>query len=225
MICPQCNTDNGSQGNECYRCGADLGPQLVSQGPAAGVFAFDKYLLNQKVLSFKDKYHVFDEFGNKLLYVEREAWKVMPKLHFFTDESKNVPVMSIMSKPKGFFDMGYKLHLVLPDGQPLAIFRKDWIRGMFFQRLWHVLDANGDVIGKAEEDSVLLGLIRRYLPFGEWIRTNFNIFLGSRQVGTFNRKFTIIDKYVLDLTQDHTRSLDRRIALGLCVLLDTAEKR
>ena len=47
----------------------------------------------------------------------------------------------------------------------------------------------------------------------------------ERLLGEFNRKFTLLDRYVLDLTHDPTRGLDRRLALALGVMLDTGERR
>jgi len=44
-------------------------------------------------------------------------------------------------------------------------------------------------------------------------------------VGEFNRKFTLLDRYVLDLKADGARVLDRRVALALGVMLDTGERR
>jgi hypothetical protein len=44
-------------------------------------------------------------------------------------------------------------------------------------------------------------------------------------LGELNRKFTLFDKYVLDLTHDPQRTLDRRVALALGVMLDTGEGR
>ena len=43
--------------------------------------------------------------------------------------------------------------------------------------------------------------------------------------GEFNRNFTVLDRYVLDLTRDRPRLIDRRIAIALGVLLDTGEHR
>ena len=48
---------------------------------------------------------------------------------------------------------------------------------------------------------------------------------GGQVVGEFNRKFTILDRYVLDLSNDSTRALDRRVALAMGVMLDTGERR
>ena len=43
--------------------------------------------------------------------------------------------------------------------------------------------------------------------------------------GEFNRKFTLFDRYVLDLSADADRTFDRRIALAVGVMLDTGERR
>jgi hypothetical protein len=44
-------------------------------------------------------------------------------------------------------------------------------------------------------------------------------------LGEFNRKFTLLDRYVLDLSRDRSNYLDRRIAIALGVMLDTGERR
>jgi hypothetical protein len=48
---------------------------------------------------------------------------------------------------------------------------------------------------------------------------------GGQVVGEFNRKFTLLDRYVLDLTRDSARALDRRVAVAMGVMLDTGERR
>ena len=59
------------------------------------------------------------------------------------------------------------------------------------------------------------------------LRTNFLILRGSSDdiVGEFKRKFTILDRYVLDMSADPQRLVDRRIALALGLMLDTGERR
>ena len=44
-------------------------------------------------------------------------------------------------------------------------------------------------------------------------------------LGCFDRKFSAYQNYVLDMTSDSERVIDRRIAAALGVLLDTAETR
>jgi hypothetical protein len=80
----------------------------------------------------------------------------------------------------------------------------------------------------AREDSIILSLLRRLLgPLFGFLRTNFIIQAqGSEDVlGEFKRKFTILDRYVLDMSADPQRTVDRRVALALGVMLDTGERR
>jgi hypothetical protein len=44
-------------------------------------------------------------------------------------------------------------------------------------------------------------------------------------IGEFNRKFSLFDKYVLDMSADRSLELDRRMAVALAVMLDTGERR
>jgi len=74
----------------------------------------------------------------------------------------------------------------------------------------------------------VLSLLRRIIgPFLGFLRTNFVLVRGADAeiFGEFNRKFTLLDRYVLDLSADPARTFDRRIAVALGVMLDTGERR
>lgn len=112
-------------------------------------------------------------------------------------------------------------------GRALATFRKNHFYNIIRKR-WEVRSLSGVVVAMAKEDSIFKSILRRVLgPMMGLLRTNF-VFMhpsGSPLYGAFNRTFTILDRYVLDLTVDSQRKLDRRIALALGVLLDTGERR
>jgi len=112
-------------------------------------------------------------------------------------------------------------------GKPLAKLAKNWLYNMFRKR-WYVYEPGGSLAYLAKEDSIILSLLRRLLgPFFGLLRTNFIILQPGSEtvVGEFKRKFTILDRYVLDMTPDRQRLVDRRIALALGVMLDTGERR
>jgi uncharacterized protein YxjI len=111
-------------------------------------------------------------------------------------------------------------------GETLARFRKRYLHNLLRKR-WDVLDAAGGTLAVAIEDSVILSLLRRVLgPLFGILRTNFVLQTPDGQVmGEFNRKFTLLDRYVLDLSADPERTIDRRVALALGVMLDTGERR
>ena len=120
--------------------------------------------------------------------------------------------------------------VVTASGLTLARLRKEYIHNVFRKR-WYVETPAGQRTAMAIEDSIVLSLLRRVLGslFG-LLRTNF-IFVhvdpmaGGAVFGEFNRKFTIFDRYVLDLTSDPEQRLDRRVGLALGVMLDTGEGR
>ncbi len=116
--------------------------------------------------------------------------------------------------------------VITSTGETLARLRKEYVHNVVRKR-WYIDGPDGRTMGKAIEDSIVLSLLRRVLgSFFGLLRTNFLI-VGEQDdlLGEFNRKFTILDRYVLDLTADTERRLDRRIALALGVMLDTGERR
>ena len=117
--------------------------------------------------------------------------------------------------------------VLLPDATPLARLRKHYLHNLVRKR-WYAETPGGEVLAVAMEDSIVLSLLRRVLGtlFGV-LRTNFVIHRapGGDVIGEFNRKFTLRDRYVLDMTADVEHSLDRRIAFALGVMLDSGERR
>ena len=54
---------------------------------------------------------------------------------------------------------------------------------------------------------------------------NFDILVGGEKIGAMDRKFQLRDRYVLDLSGDTDRKLDRRLAVALAIGLDTLQNR
>ncbi len=83
----------------------------------------------------------------------------------------------------------------------------------------------------ARERSPVLAILRRVIDFvpdyGGLIPIpyNFDISSGDRVIGRMDRKFKLRDQYVLDLSGDPEKSLDRRLAIALAIGLDTLQNR
>ena len=112
-------------------------------------------------------------------------------------------------------------------GQRLGVLRKNYLYNIFRKR-WQILGPTGRPLSIVQEDSIILSLLRRVLgPLFGLLRTNF-VFKqpsGERELGEFKRKFTILDRYVLDMQADRLRMLDRKLAVAAAVMLDTGERR
>ncbi|HEY7194868.1 MAG TPA: hypothetical protein VH439_14095 [Gemmatimonadales bacterium] len=154
------------------------------------------------------------------------ALSVKRHVTFYRDESKREKLLTILQDKK-FQPITMTYTIRDARGRPIAKFGKNWLFNAIRKR-WYVWNARGDLLFLAKEDSVILSLLRRLIgPLFGLLRTNF-IFLpaGTEDViGEFKRKFTILDRYVLDMTGDPQRLMDRRIAIALGVMLDTGERR
>ena len=150
------------------------------------------------------------------------------EIKFYRDESASDQVLEVMPEKK-FELITARFTLLDEQGEPLARFHKNYLYNLI-RRRWVVTTPEGEPLCYATEDSLILSLLRRFLgPMFGLLRTNFVIYEGDgseqRLLGEFQRKFTLLDRYALDLKADRTRLLDRRVAIALGVLLDTGEKR
>lgn|GEM_PF-4844400 len=107
-------------------------------------------------------------------------------------------------------------------GKSLATFRKNYIDSLFRTK-WHCHDSQGKYLFSAVEDSLIMGLLRRYLNLGQFIPLHF-IFSksGGKTFGNFIRRYSIRDKYKLDFNAQTT---DGWLMVASSILLDTGEKR
>jgi uncharacterized protein YxjI len=273
--CPTCGevaVAGGSAAKGAFS--ADLDP----------VFQRDKFLLRQKHLAIGEKYYVWDEQGEVLLFVERPAHflqslvalfgaigalivvggglgalasvmpagnaqgivgivaglgglaaclvaaiALSPKRHvnFYRDDTKSRPMLTVLQDKKA--QLITATYTVLDvNSKPIARLQKNYLYNIFRKR-WYIVEAESDrVIALALEDSLILSMLRRLIgPMLGLLRTNFIITEGEsdRVIGEFNRKFTLLDRYVLDMTPDRGQHLDRRVAVALGLMLDTGEKR
>lgn len=143
-------------------------------------------------------------------------------VHFYRDDSKQEPLLAVRQDQKLVF-LTHRYTVEEPDGRPLARFSKNVLTDVF-RKKWRVSAPDGRLLWEAKEDSVLLALVRRFLT--RLVPLCFIFCLpGGQVVAEFNRKFTLLDRYVLDLTRDSARALDRRLALAMGVMLDTGERR
>lgn len=244
-------------------------------------FARDRFLLRQQHLALNERYDVWDDQGNQVLFIERPsnlASSLLAALAaglvfivccgsfaalgstmgetalggfivagfllgaaaafitavalvrkrdvtIYRDHDKAEALLHIR-QDKVFELMRASFTVVDAGGVVLARMRKNYLWNLV-RRRWQVLDGGGRPLCRVLEDSIILSLLRRLLGslFG-LLRTNFIILaVDGRVLGRFNRTFTLLDRYVLDLADDPERQLDRRLALAIGVMLDTGERR
>jgi len=156
------------------------------------------------------------------------AVRLSAKRHvtFYGDQTKREKLLEILQDKK-WQPITATYTVRDAHGQTIALLWKNYLYNAFRKR-WYVKAPDGTLRFMAKEDSIILSLLRRVIgPMLGLLRTNFIIVQGDSDdvIGEFNRKFTILDRYALDLKADPARTLDRRVALALGVMLDTGERR
>lgn len=158
-----------------------------------------------------------------LVYVRLELKR---HVEFYGDETRRRTVLRVMQDKK--FEIITATFTVTDAlGTPVGSFRKNYLYD-FFRKQWECRDPRGRLLFIAREDSIIKSLLRRL--FGSLmglLRLNF-VFSDPQtgaSVGVFNRSFTILDRYVLDMSEDRLHRIDRRLALAMGVMLDTGERR
>jgi len=237
MKCPHCGAQIKEDVRFCTSCGGRTDgvtsaggvkvttrPDMpVAQHDVQSRFNHDKYLYSQPMLRVRDMYYVSDENGNELFYVHRLIFALKRHISIFTDRQRKEELMKIMQDTV-FMILYKRFTLVDSSGQVLGRFRRNNLISIL-RRTWEMLSPDGKVLGQVIEDSWFKALFRRFGPLGEFFKTDFIFILGGREVGKFIRKWTIRDNYVLDLTGDPDKGVDRRMAVAMGVLLDTEEGR
>lgn len=210
----------------CLAALAGIGAMLIVMGLFAGIGYLIGHAAGDRVGLFIG---IFTVIGIPLALLAMAVLILMiaPKRHiqFYADDSKRELLLEVLQDKK-FAPINATYTVVDPDGKVLARLRKNYLYN-FFRKRWYVYYPDGEDMMMALEDSLIMSLLRRFGPLFALWRTNF-IFTkpdGETVIGEFIRKFTLFDRYILDMTRDRRGYIDRRVAVALGILLDTGEQR
>ena len=200
-----------------------------------GPFDYDRYLVDQLVRPIANLYRVTPlaagetPAGSPIAYVRQKKLAIKENIRFFGDEGETQELFAIQAR--SWLDTGGSRYDVndAHDGKIGVlehIFGKSLLRST-----WRVANAQEEEVAIARERSPVMAILRRGIDFvpdvGGLIPIpyNFDILAGDRVIGKMDRKFQLRDRYVLDLSGDSDRALDRRLAIALAIGLDTLQNR
>jgi uncharacterized protein YxjI len=200
-----------------------------------GPFDYDRYLVDQLIRPIANLYRVTPlaagetPAGSPIAYVRQRKLKIKEEIRFFADEAEMQELFQI--KARTWLDTGGSKYDVI-DAQDGNIGLLEHVFGKsLFRSTWRISTPEGEEIAIAQERSQALAIARRLIDFvpdiGGLIPIpyNFDILSGGRVIGKMDRKFQLRDRYVLDLSGDTERALDRRLAIALAIGLDTLQNR
>jgi uncharacterized protein YxjI len=202
---------------------------------SADRFAYDRFLVDQLVRPIANLYRVTPlaagetPAGAPIAFVRQKKMAIKEDIRFFADDSESEELFRI--KARSMFDIGGARYDVTDaTGGPIGVLEHAFKQSLF-RSTWKVTDADGGEVMTAQERSLPMAIVRRLIDFvpdfGGLIPIpyNFDLLMDGSVIGHMNRKFQLRDRYVLDLSGDHERRLDRRLAVALAIGLDTLQNR
>jgi hypothetical protein len=201
--------------------------------------AHDRFLIRQRFRMMINQYEVStvdgeDQPGESVCFVEQKRMKLKEDLRAFTDDTKQAEVFRIKAHQR--WDPRAKYAVTAPDGGAIGELGKEFKRSLG-RSTWKLYETSGEELGWAQERSLPVAILRRVIGLaslipliGELIALipipyHFEYFLGEERVGQLTRKLGLRDTYILDLTGDSQRRIDRRLALALAIGMDALQAR
>jgi uncharacterized protein YxjI len=197
-------------------------------------FAHDRFLVEQLIRPIANLYQVTPlaagemPAGGPIAYVRQKKLAIREDIRFYADEGEAQELFRI--KARSMLDTGGSRYDVLAGEQRLGLLEHVFGKSLL-RSTWRIRDPDEQEVAVARERSQMAAILRRavdFIPdFGGLIPIpyNFEILADDRVIGRMDRKFQLRDRYVLDLSGDTDRQLDRRLAVALAVGLDTLQNR
>jgi uncharacterized protein YxjI len=197
-------------------------------------FDADRYLVDQLVRPIANLYRVTPladgetPAGPPAAYVRQKKLAIREDIRFYADEQETQELFRI--KARNILDMGGSRYDVYAGEKQVGALEHQF-RASLLRSTWRVRGASNHEVAVARERSLPLAIARRVIDFvpdiGGLIPIpyNFDLLIDDKVIGTMNRKFQLRDRYVLDVSGDHDRRLDRRLAVALAIGLDTLQNR
>jgi uncharacterized protein YxjI len=200
-----------------------------------GPFDYDRYLVDQLIRPMINLYRVTPlvagetPAGGPVAYVRQKRMAIKERIGFFADEGETQELFHI--KARSILDTGGSKYDVVGAGGENIGLLEHLFKQSLLRSTWRISDPAGQELAVARERSLAMAILRRAIDFvpdyGGLIPIpyNFDILVSGRVGGTMNRKFKLRDQYVLDLSGDAEKALDRRLAIALAIGLDTLQNR
>lgn len=161
----------------------------------------------------------YDAAGHVVLYCEQKAWKLKEDFRVYADEAKTKEILRIGARQVLDLAATYDIRDAV-SGAKIGAMRRKGLMSTFVRDQWLVLDEQDREIGMVQEDSALLGMIRKHIL--AIIPQKFTYTLGGTEVAYLQQAFNpILFKATLHVTAE----ADPRLLVAATTLILAIEGR
>ena len=191
----------------------------------SNLYEADSYMVRQKVLKLLgEEFHIYSDDSMQQLigYSKQKALKVKEDIRVYSDEQKSTELICIKARSIIDFGAGYDI-TDSQTGEAICGFKREGLKSLF-KDSWKVMDSSGNQIGTLGEDSGILALVRRFVPFASLlIPQEFVLSTGTGSIVFTQKMNPLIHK--MFVTNIQSSGLDPRIVLAATMLLIAIEGR
>ena len=185
--------------------------------------ARDRYLVDQLDRSTANLYRITPlaegdtPAGPPVAYVRQEKLEITEDIRFYADEAETEEVFQI--KACNILDLGGSRYDVYAGEKQIGALEHQSERRACARH-------GGFATRRTRRSRSHASAASRWLSLGGWaFRSpyNFDLHINGTTIGTVNRKHKLRDGYVIDVSGDDERQLDRRLAIAFAIGLDALQ--
>ncbi|RMH57437.1 MAG: DUF4339 domain-containing protein [Candidatus Hydrogenedentota bacterium] len=195
------------------------GAVVSSASPAFVAGAGEELILKKQFFKlFGAAFRFYDTDGNLVLYGKQKAFKLKEDIRVFADEDQKREVFNIQAQQVIDFSAAYDV-IDSTTNEKVGGYRRKGMKSMLRDE-WEILDASGNPIGKIQEDSMGLALIRRFMT--NLIPQGYTFTINNQEAATLKQSF---NPFVYHAKLTIRPGFDSRLIKAGAVLLLTIEGR
>ncbi len=184
-------------------------------------FGHDHYLLRRQALALTGKFRLYAPDGSLALFSQQKMFRLREDVRAYADEARTEELLWIQARQILDFSAAYDV-TDSTSGLKVGALRRRGFRSLV-RDAWEILDPGDQLIGTIEEDSLALGLLRRFL-LGSLLPQNYDATMNGVRVADLRQRFHLF-RYEMDVDFrfDPAGRLDRRLGLAAAILLAAIE--
>ena len=188
-------------------------------------FQHQTYLIRRKFFRiFGAAFHVYGPNDELVFYSKQKAFRLKEDIRLYGDENATEEVLTIHARSWLDFAAAYDV-IDTQAGEKVGALKRRGFKSMVRDE-WIFMDADDNDIGLIQEESQVLALVRRFVPFGDFIPQKYLGTVQGQPVCELRQHFNpIIQKITVDFSLDTANLLDRRLGLAAAILLSAIEER
>lgn len=185
------------------------------------VFNHDHYVIKRQLLKLIGaSFNIYDPSGVQVLQANQKGFKLKEDIRLLGGPGLQQEILGIFARQIIDFSAAYDV-VDLATNHKIGALRRKGLSSTFIRDEWTILDPWDKEIGVVHEDSVALGLIRRFVT--NLVPQNYDAIVNGQKMVDFKQNFNPFSYHLNVDFLVPSGTFDRRIGLAAAVLLAAIE--